>query len=135
METLEKPLFDPEKAKRGKIVAAVCAVTILAATIAEAAPALNIGNSGLPGHLVRLTLALLCGIGAIKGFTLAVFVDSAYASLAGTHIFVRFYFRIEDVNSFTLSLGVIYFLSAIVLSLSPAVSENNKQRRFRDVPS
>lgn len=135
MEFPEKPLFDPEKAKRGKVVAAIFAATILAATLIEAAPGLNLGNRGLPGHVVRITLALVCGIGAIKGFTLAVFVDSAYASLAGTHIFVRYYFRIEQVNTFTLTLGVLYFLSAIVLSLSPAVSENNKQRRFRDVPS
>jgi hypothetical protein len=134
MEAPPKPLFDPEKAKRGKAIAAVCALTILATTILQAVPNLHFGNEGLAGELVRIVLVLVCGVGAVQGFTLAVFLVSAYCSLAGTYLFIRSVYNVETVDSYMLTLGVLYFLSAIVLSLSPAVSENNKQRRFRDVP-
>jgi hypothetical protein len=133
MESQDKPLFDPSAAKRGKILAAACAIAILGATLVQAGASFSSEGPGLLGHLLRITLVVVCGMGAVSGISLGVFLLAAYASLAGTYLCIRSAFNVEQINTFMLSLGVTYFVAAILLSLSPAVSENIKQRRFRNV--
>jgi hypothetical protein len=133
MESQDKPLFDPELAKRGRILAATCAIAVLGATLVQSGPNLKLADPGLPWHLVRITLVIVCGIGAVRGISLGVFVLAAYSSLAGTYLCIRSLYKVEQINTLMLTLGVIYFVAAILLSLSPSVSENIKQRRFRSV--
>jgi hypothetical protein len=133
METLNKPLFDPERARRGRMIATVCVFVTIAATLINTVPSIISGMGSLQWHLARIGLVTLCGIGAIWGSAIAVFLLSAYTSMAGTYLCIRGFYDLEKVSIYSLSLGAIYFISAIVLSLSPSVAENNKQRRFRDV--
>lgn len=130
MESQDKPLFDPELAKRGRILATACAIAVLGATLVQSGLSLKQEDPGLPWHLVRIALVIVCGIGAVRGFSLGVFVLAAYASLAGTYLCIRSLYKVEQVNALMLTLGVIYFLAAILLSLSSSVSENIKQRRL-----
>ena len=133
MESLDKPLFDPVKAKRGRLIATICVVVILGVTLVQTVPNIISGSGSLAGHLARIGLVVVFGMGAIKGMSLAIFVLSAYTSMAGTYLCILSVYDRENVNSLSMTLGAIYFVGAIVLSLSSAVSENNKQYKFRNV--